>query len=390
MKKKQNIFDIEKKFINLLKSNYLIFGFAVVTLLAMGIRVFELNFVSGDYSTFLSQWFSYLKDHGGLKALATYPGDYNAPYVTIIALLTYIPLKGLYLIKTVSIIFDFALAFSAAKLVKYVVKKNKDEYELLTYSVVLLLPEVILNGALWAQCDSAYATFSILALLFLLKEKYIKSFIFLGLAFSLKLQFIFILPLFIVLYISKNKFSILHFLIIPLVNFILCMPAIIAGRPLKDIFLVYFNQTTTYDHRLVLNFPNIYNILSGPPNIFYSVGIVFTLILCTIMLGFIIYKNVKWDNEKILNLGLWFIVIVTYFLPGMHERYLFVGEILAVICYIAYKKNLLLTSTVIINSIITYTAFLFGKQDVDLIYVSIFYLAVIIVFTKDTIKLLSK
>lgn len=386
----KKLLNIEKKFINFLKKHYILLGFLIISLLAIFLRISELNFKSDDYITFLSPWFDYLKSNGGLHSLATYKGDYNAPYVTLIALLTYFPFNKLYLIKAVSIFFDFTLAFSSAYLVYYLAPKNKKEYGLLAYSIILFSPIVFFNSALWGQCDSGYATFIVLALLYLFKEKYIKSFVFLGVAFSLKLQFIFIIPVFIILYISKQKFSILHFLIIPVVNFILCLPAIIYGRPLKDILLVYFNQTKTYSRYLSLNFPNIYTIIQGSPDIFYKVGFIFTIFICVLMLGYIIYKKVKWNPEKILNLSIWFIVITTFVLPGMHDRYLYVAEILALIYLIVYKKNLLITANLIINALIVYSRYLFVVEPFKLPYVTIIYLIVIIYYTKNTIKQLSE
>lgn len=357
--------------------------------MALSIRFFELKFESDDYRGFLTNWFSYLKNHGGIKALKNYPGDYNAPYVTILALLSYIPIKDIYLIKGVSIISDFLLAISSSCLVSYLVKENKKEFCLLTYSVVLFLPSVIFNAGLWAQCDSIYASFVILALLALLKEKYLKSFILLGVSFSLKLQFIFVLPVFIVLYISKNKYSILNFFIIPIVNFILCLPAIIMGNPIKKIILVYFNQTKNWKEHLVMNYPNIYEILPGEVNIFSKIGILFTIMLCAAMMAFVIFKKVKWNNEKILTLALWFIVIVSYFLPRMHDRYMFVGEILAVLCYIVYKKNLHLVICTNIIAMIVYSRYLFGANNFNYSMLSVIYLIVIIYFTRNVFILLS-
>lgn len=383
-------FESEKKIMKYLRDNYLIIGIVIISFLALWLRICELNFESGDYVIFLSPWFDYLKSHGGLRALATYKGDYNAPYVTILALLTYLPFNKLHLIKMVSIIFDYSLAISSACLVHYLVPKNKKEYSALTYAVILFLPEVFLNSALWAQCDAGYTTFIVLALLFLLKEKYLKSFIFLGIAFSLKLQFIFILPIFIVLYVSKTKFPMLYFFIIPLVNFILCIPAIIFGRPISKIITVYFNQTKTYKNYLSLNISNLYSVIDGPTKIFYGVAIILTIAACTLMLGYVIYKKVKWNNEKILNLALWFIVVVTFLLPGMHDRYLYVGEILSVILYIVYKKNLPLTICLIVNALIIYSIYLFRINDFNLSYLTIIYLVIIVYFTKNTINILSE
>lgn len=373
----------EEKVLDFCKKNYKIIFCIFITILALIIRVKMLSYNNGDYASFLKPWFDDLKANGGLKGLATYKGDYNAAYMTILALLTYLPINSLFSIKFVSIAFDFFLAISCGALASELVKKNKKFYFLVTYSIVLFIPSVLLNGAFWAQCDSIYTTFIVLSLIFMVKEKYIPSFIMLGIAFSFKLQFIFILPLFILLYIIKKKISILHFLIIPLMNFIMCLPAIIAGKPLMECINVYFNQTNTYKYSLVLNFPNIYQIFNGSPDIFYTVGEIVTILVCAFALLFVLYKNVKFNNEKILLLGVWFITIITFLLPGMHERYLFAGEVLSIVYFIIYKKNGFLAIFINLCSIITYSNFLNGMNFEYMKLLSIAFLVVICLYTKN-------
>ena len=383
------MFKFEKKIIDYISKNYIMIGFIFTTFVALAIRFFELPYKSRDYEIFLSGWFDFFESNGGIKALKNFVGDYNAPYNTLLALLTYIPVKSLYLIKSLSILFDFVLAGACSYLLYYI--KNKKEFALVAYAAVLFLPTVIFNSALWGQCDSIYTSFVIIALILLLKEKYKSSFVFLGLAFAFKLQFIFILPIFIVLYFSKKKFSIFNFLIIPLVNVILCLPAIIAGNSLKNVLTIYFTQASEYNDSLVLNFLNIYNLIPGSPDIFYKVGELVSIFVCAAMLAYVIYKNVKWNNEKILNLALWFVVIVTFLLPGMHDRYLFVGDVLAVIVYLAYKKNLFVMISVNLASLLVYSNYLFdfSLAEIDYVFFTIIYMIIIIYYTKYVLELLS-
>lgn len=386
------MFKEEKKIIDLFSKNYLVFGYIFITIMALLVRFLTFHFESHDYVAFLAPWFDYLKNNGGILALANYPGNYNAPYMTIMALLTYIPVKSLYSIKFVSLLFDFGLALSSACLVKYLVNKNKNISFFITYAVILFLPEVLMNSGIWGQCDSGYTMFIVLALLYLLKERYIISFIHLGIAFSLKLQFIFILPLFIVIYIVKKRYSILHFLIIPLVNFILCLPAIIIGKSIGELISIYFGQVNEYKQYMSLNFLNLYSLVDNNGKILYYVGIILTVIVCFLMLLYIIVKKVKFNDQKILNLGLWFVVMVTYLLPCMHERYLYMGGILAVIYYIVYKKNYLLTVSIIMCTILTYFHYLFGFY-LTTGYKAIFsvgYLIVIAYYTKDLLYMLNQ
>ena len=219
------------KFID--KNKIFIF-FIIITVISIAIRLCGIENESGDYCQFLEPWFNELKDNGGLSALNMDIGNYNAPYMTILALLTYLPIEPIISIKMVSIIFDYICAIGAMILVNKMLKhkKNVQFISMITYMVVLFLPTVIVNSSMWAQSDSIYTAFVILALVSLIDEKYLRSFILLGVAFSFKLQFIFVLPIFILVYISKRKFPIYYFLIIPLVNFAMCIPSMIFGKTL--------------------------------------------------------------------------------------------------------------------------------------------------------------
>lgn len=375
------MFKSERKIIEFCEKHYMLLGFIIISVLALLIRVSLFKFESGDYVLFLKDWFNYLKANGGFWALKNYPGDYNAPYMTIMSLLTYIPINSLYSIKIVSVFFDFVLAVASAALVKEIIPKNKKFYSFLTYCIVLFLPTVVLNSALWGQCDCIYASFVILSLLYLIKEKYIPSFILLGIAFSFKLQFMFILPLYVVLYIVKKKHSILHFLIIPLTNMVMCIPALIAGKSLKDLLFVYLNQTSEYSSP-VLNFSNIYNYLPIDNN---SFGMIIAVFICALMLIYIIYKKVKFDNMKIITLGLWFVLIMTFVLPSMHERYAFVAEILLVIYFILNKENLPLLLFTFICTIVNYSSFLFRLNHNLSIELAIINTILLGYFTRDVI-----
>ena len=379
------MFKLEKKFIETCKKNYLVIFAVIISLLALVVRVFPLKFQSGDYQTFLSPWFDYLKANGGLKALGTYIGNYNAPYMTILALLTYIPISSLYTIKAVSIVFDFVLALSASYLVTMLVKKDKKIFAIITYTLVLFLPQVVTNSAMWAQCDSIYTSFAILALIFLLKDKYWQAFVFLGLSFSFKLQFMFILPVFIIMYVCKNKFSILHFFIIPLVDLVLSIPAIIAGKSIKFFIAIYLGQATD-DPALVRNYPNIYSLIANDVQPFKRIGFVITVVILALFLFYFIYKKVKWNKDKIMALALLTIVVVTYTLPGMHERYVYMGEVLSLVYFLTYRKNLPVILMMHINAMVTYSIYLTYFETNIIPILAIVYGITIVYFVIDVLK----
>lgn len=151
----------------------------------------------------------------------------------------------------------------------------------------------------------------------------------------------------------------------------------------------YVYQTYEYKTKMVMNFLNIYNLLDCDPNIFYPVSEAVALAICGIVLFCCVYKKTKFNNEQIITLGLWFLIVMTFVLPGMHDRYLYVGEVLALIYLLIYKKNYGVTCFVIFSPLLTYSKFLFEIEIENVNLLVITYLILIIIFTINIFKLLA-
>ena len=85
------------------KRKNLIF-FLIVTIIAIFIRKQFMYYQSPDFYGCVQEWFNELKENGGLSALSRNIGNYNPPYLTILALLTYIDVEPIVSIKIVSIV----------------------------------------------------------------------------------------------------------------------------------------------------------------------------------------------------------------------------------------------------------------------------------------------
>ncbi len=146
--KKQN--NIQEKIVNWLKENrnQMIIGM-IITLFAFLLRLFFLKHESLDYTLFLKEWFYFIKERNGLPALRYNLGNYNVPYMILLALLTYIAEEPLIPIKMLSIFFDIMLAISCAFLAKELTKSKK--VAMISYGIILFLPMVFLNSAWWSQ-----------------------------------------------------------------------------------------------------------------------------------------------------------------------------------------------------------------------------------------------
>ena len=376
--------------------------FFAITIITLRIKVDFLKFESQDYRQFLVNWMDKIKECGGIAALKEEIGNYNIPYLIILVIISYIPINSLICIKIVSIFFDYMMAIAAMLIIYEFFKNNKNKhlYAVLTYAIISILPTVILNSSAWAQCDSIYTTFILFSMLFLIKEKYLKAFVFYGIAFAFKLQSIFILPVFILIYICNKKFSILNFLIIPIVNFLMCLPAIIMGRSIKSCITIYLDQTANHSKYIAMNIPNVYsifmktvnnsNLIANIDQTIKNYGVLFTFGIFIIAAVLVMYKEIKINKKMMINLSLWSIMICVFFLPNMHDRYLYMADVISIIYYIINKKKIYIP--IIINSIslYTYIEYIYATRSLPIEYVAIVYFALLIIYTKDIYMELNK
>lgn len=378
---------LEKFLLKLFKKYYQYVFLFIVTIIAIYIRFCLIDYASGDMNSFLMPWATDMKSNGGLKALANYPGDYGAPYMTLLVLVTSLPIRQIYAIKGLSFAFDFLMAIGAALLVRELVPRHKNVYGVAAYAITLFIPSVILNSAAWGQCDALYVAPILFALYFLIKKKYVRSFVLLGIAFAFKLQAIFILPLFIIYYVCEEKYSILYFLLIPIVNIAMCIPALCFGMPFGKIFGVYFHYIEAYPYQ-VLGLPNLYQFLNTD-----SIGfaIFLTLFAFALMLFYCIHKKVKFDGKKILVLALWSAVVMPFLLPEMHERYWYLAEVLGIIYLLVCHEQWGIVTLLTVSEVVVYSNYLYGGTDFTskiVIAIAIAFVFAIFKFSIYTISIL--
>ena len=196
--------------------------------LAFFFRSMMLSYVSSDYEIFLSQWVTSLRDNGGFAAIRLPIGNYNAPYLYFLAAISYLPIPDLYLIKLFSILFDVALAWGGARLTAHFSEADSLR-PLVCFCALLLLPTVMLNGAYWGQCDALYGALVLHALASALERRGALSLTLLGVAFSFKLQTVFILPLWAALWMA-GRIRFRHLFLFPAAYAVTCVPALLLGK----------------------------------------------------------------------------------------------------------------------------------------------------------------
>lgn len=302
----------------------------LLLLLAFCARAYVFDYETLDYQNFLTKWVAFFRDNGHFRALRSSVGNYNIPYLYFLALFSLLPIRDLYLIKLLSTLFDVLLAWGAMRLLGRFTKRSAAL--IACFFTVLCLPTVFLNSAVWAQCDSSYAALLVIALWLALDERPVPSMICAALAFGFKLQAVFVLPVFAVLWMA-GKIRWQHFLIFPLTYVLLVLPAVLLGRPFWETVTLYLSQTGSIGSALNYNSSSIFAILrhvADPERASrIAVAAAFGYMLILLIVCYVNRKRLS--DRAVLGAAVLFAVGIPFLLPHMHDRYFFCADILSVV-----------------------------------------------------------
>lgn len=350
--------NVERKIVARIERHRIALFIIIISAIALLARYVCLDMVSRDYRFYLSDWFEQIDEGGGLKALDTQVGNYNVIYQAIIALLTYLPFDPLHMYKAVSIVFDYVLAVGIG-LLAMEFRGGRRIYFALGYALALFLPTCIFNSAMWGQCDSMYASMLAFWFLFTLRRRHVAAFVFLGLAFCLKFQTIFVLPFLIYHYIVRKEFSLLHGLI-PLAFAII--PSVLCGRHPLETFRVYLGQAS-HSGSLYMLFPNFWSIITGEREYLGHVALFTTIAFLGIGLLCVMQrKHLLETREDQLYMLIWTMWTCLMFLPSMHERYGYFVEMLMVVAFLYNFKLFPIALLMETSAVVTYASYLWEES----------------------------
>ncbi len=369
---------------NLLKNNSLQdFLFATLCVaLALALRLALFNYQTFDTNNFLGPWYDHLRENG-FKGFQTGFSNYTPPYLYLLWLATYLPLPKLYAIKSISLFWDFILALVVLLVVR--LKYDRRPIWLAAFAAVLFAPTIFFNSALWGQCDAIHTTFLLTALYCLLRRWPGRALLFFSIALAFKVQAVFLLPLFFVLW-AKGEVPLKHFLLLPIVYLVLCLPVFLAGRPLYDLLTIYLDQANTY-RRLTSSAPNLYQWLPDNAEVFGRAGLIFAITV----VGFLCYACLKsaarWGNHLTVRLALVSALLVPFALPYMHERYFYAADCIAIVYGFYFPRRFYIPLAVVTISLFSYFPFLFNDMTViSLPYLGLFLAIVLVIVLRDLLR----
>ena len=364
----------EQRLLDYIGKRFCFLSILFLMLLSIAIRFLFRDHISVDLRASLIPWFERFQEGGGIKALSYQIGNYNMLYQSLLALLTYLPLKPIHALKLSSTVFDYFLACTCASLLFQCIPDKKIAgYAAMT---VLLSPLVFLNSAWWAECDAMISFFSIYSLKLYNDGKIPQCFAILGVAFSLKMLAIIILPIYLFLYVYDRKISLLHFAEIPIVMLLSAVPNVIAGRGLRG-FVEVFTQALIANEQRVMyaNYPSFWaltgSIIKDDTHYFEVMRLCAYLFTIVVIAGLMIYWwyiKVEINKRNVIYMTFLLSYTCVLFLPSMHERYGFPYEVIGIVIMYLLPKTIIPWILLNMLSLETYLSCLVSEISSDRLY----------------------
>lgn len=332
---------------------------AVLAVLAFAVRWVGHREFTADMRIFYA-WMDKIEAGGGFAALDQEIGNYNAPFLYIFAFLSYLPGRDVVKIKLAWFVFDALMVFFTYKIVKLRWPRSL-RIPILAAVVMAFLPTVVIDSSVYGQCDSIWGAFGLGGLYFLLKGKDWWGVSFLTVALAFKPQAIFIFPvLALMILVGRARWRTL--LAIPVVYVLLDLPAIIAGRDPVELLTLYSpSRQASIVSALTSQAANFYQFLPVVTRLetVKGLGYAFAAILVVGVLYTVVASRVKLKEEQIVAAAALFVMVVPYFLPGMHERYFYLADVLTLVLAFYVPRLWFVPLLEQVASLFSYFPFLF-------------------------------
>jgi Gpi18-like mannosyltransferase len=337
---------------------------ALIALAALA-RTAGLHTRTGDMVIF-EGWYQHLVERGGWRGLGTVDGNYNAPFLYMLALALLIPGPVILKIKAVFIAFDVVLAFFTYKLVGL---RRPGRVAIVAALVTVLLPTVVINASLYGQMDAMWASFAVGGVYFLARGRGWWGVALCTISVAIKPQGIFIFPL-VLLLVLAGRLKWPTLLAAPVVFLGLDLPAVVLGRhPLELLTIYSMSRQARHVPSLTLHAPSAYAFVpptaGGVPAV-RTLGYVFAAALVLGVCYVLIARRVPLTPERIVTAATLFAILVPFTLPGMHERYFFLADVLSVALAFYRPRLWFVPLLVQTSSLLAYEAYLFHAESVPL------------------------
>lgn len=297
------------------------------------------RFSPGDADRFLIPWYLHILDAGRINVFSHAFSNYTPPYLYLLSAASLLDglLEPIAVIKLLSGVGAIWMAFAITRLLAALGVKHAIEWGLTS----LLLPTVVLNASALAQADTFWVAPCVLALIAALESRQIAVGVWSGVAFAFKAQAAFFAP-FVLLFFITRKAPWWCWLIPPTVYAIAVLPAWLMGWDGWHLLTVYLRQAQWQPGGRVFisngaSWWTIYGYFF--PDLAlktFWIGYVTTAAAVVLYLGLLSRRVLS--PTMMLGVASLSAAGVPFLLPGMHERFFILADVLTFCLAVADPK----------------------------------------------------
>jgi Gpi18-like mannosyltransferase len=283
--------------------------------------------------------------------------------------------------KVIFVVFDVVLAFFTYKIAA--LRWPSSRVPMAAALVVALLPTVVVNASFWGQIDSMWAAPALGGVYFLLRGNPWWGVALCAVSLSIKPQGVFIFPL-LALLVLAGRIPWRTLLAVPPVYLALDLPALIAGRDPVELLTIYsLDRQSHWVHELTFNAPSIWAFVPASTRLgeLKSIGNILAVAAVVGVIYVLIVRRLELTRERIVTAAALFSIMVPFLLPGMHERYFFLADVMTLVLAVFRPKLWFVPLLVQAASFLSYGPYLFGQgpQKLPLTFAAALMLAALLV-----------
>ncbi|GAV34166.1 hypothetical protein ROTAS13_01829 [Roseomonas sp. TAS13] len=366
----------------------------VLSLAALAMAWFWITRSNSDFGVFLLPWYQAILAEGRLAALHGGFSDYTPPYIYVLVLCTLTDgwLSPTVAVKLCSMLWTLFGATQVHGICRAVGRSR--EFSLLAAVIFATLPEISLNSIVWGQSDVIYVSFLLAFLHALLRGRRGWAMVMFGIALAFKPLAAVVAPFVAYLLLrdlpvpGRALRALRDAMLVPLTYAAMMLPAVLAGRPLRELFTFYASQ---YGEHPLLSMaaPNpwliVQQLVAYPadfreppllsrlaPDTFLWLqavlpqhdgmilaGVALALLACgALLLSFLTCRGRPGPAQLVTMLAL-AALLVPYFAPRMHERYFIAAGVLTYVLTLLRPGLWPAALCMQAAAVLTYTRFLF-------------------------------
>lgn len=286
-----------------------------------------------DMALFLEPWFNHIVHYGPIAAFAHPFSNYEPAYLYLLALgsLAHGALAPMAIIKIISVAGTILLTLAFADLLKAAGMKARDAL------VLPVLPSIVFNDALFAQCDALWAGSCTFALAAVIRGRLLQSMVWCGIAIAFKAQAAFIAPVIVGAMLGRRA-RWCYWLVPAFVFLVTLVPAWLQGWPAFNLLTVYLGQVSWDQIPGRLGNPWMIGTIFAEQSAhnFFFIGYCAAAIAAVIIAALSARAR---DARQLVLLGAISGTAIPFLLPKMLERYYFLGDVLTLALALSWRRR---------------------------------------------------